>query len=82
SMLLGSTNFTRRNLHNLNLETSVILRGPAGAEPLQQGQQWFENQWHNRNGQHYSVGYTTYADDSLWHLLLYRVMETTGIGTF
>src|SRR5690606_260385 len=75
TMLLGSTNFTRRNLHNLNQETSVILRGPIDAEPLQQGQRWFEDQWHNRNGKQFSVDYDTYADESLWHRVLYRVME-------
>lgn len=82
TMLLGSTNFTRRNLHNLNLETSVILRGPMDARPLRQGQRWFEDQWHNRDGRQFSVDYATYADESLWHRVLYRAMEATGIGTF
>ena len=82
TMLLGSTNFTRRNLHDLNLETSVILRGPMDAEPMQEGKRWFEDQWHNRDGKQYSVEYATYADEGLWHRLLYRAMEGTGIGTF
>ncbi|RUO30824.1 phospholipase [Aliidiomarina sedimenti] len=82
SMLLGSTNFTRRNLHNLNLETSVVVRGAIGSGPLQQGQQWFDDQWHNRDGREFSVDYATYADDGVWPRLLYRVMEATGLSTF
>lgn len=81
-MLLGSTNFTRRNLHNLNLETSVVLRGEIETEPLQQGLDWFEDQWYNRDGRQFSVAYETYADERLWLRLLYRTMEATGISTF
>ncbi|HCD06419.1 MAG TPA: phospholipase, partial [Methylophaga sp.] len=79
---LGSTNLTRRNLHNLNLETNVILSGPAEAEPLQQGHRWFEERWNNLDDRHYSVDYATYADERFWPRLLYRVMETTGLSTF
>lgn len=82
SMVVGSTNFTRRNLHNLNLETSVVLRGPVDAEALAAGQQWFTNQWHNVDGKEFSTDYATYADERLWLRVLYRVMEATGMGTF
>lgn len=82
TMLLGSTNFTRRNLHNLNLETNVILRGSAEAEPLQQAEQWFAERWNNLNDRHYSVDYATYADERLWPRMLYRFMEATGLSTF
>lgn len=81
-MLLGSTNFTRRNLHNLNLETSVVLRGSSDSEPLTAAAQWFDDRWHNRSGKQYSLDYTAYSDESLWPRLLYRTMEATGIGTF
>lgn len=82
TMVLGSTNLTRRNLHNLNLETNVIVRGSAEAIPLQRGQAWFEERWNNLNDRHYTVDYTTYADERLWPRLLYRIMETSGVSTF
>ncbi len=82
TMLLGSTNLTRRNLHNLNLETNVILRGSAGAEPLQRGRDWFEERWNNRDERNYSVDYAQYTDERLWPRMLYRIMEATGISTF
>lgn len=82
SMLLGSTNFTRRNLDNLNLETSVVLTGPANAVPFRRGQSWFDECWYNLYGRHYSVDYENYADERLWPRLLYREMEATGLSTF
>ena len=82
TMLLGSTNFTRRNLDNLNLETSVVLTGPANAAPLRRGQSWFDECWYNLYGRHYSVDYKNYADERLWPRLLYRTMEATGLSTF
>lgn len=81
-MLLGSTNFTRRNLHNLNLETSVVLRGSLATEPLSAGAQWFDERWHNRRGRQYSVDYDVYADERVWPRLQYRLMEATGLSTF
>lgn len=81
-LLLGSTNFTRRNLHNLNLETSVVLRGPTGTEPLKAAAEWFDESWYNRQDRQYSVDYSEYADERLWPRLLYRTMEATGLGTF
>ena len=82
TMLLGSTNFTRRNLHNLNLETSVVLTGPANAVAFRRGQSWFDESWYNLYGRHYSVDYENYADERLWPRLLYRTMEATGLSTF
>lgn len=82
TMLLGSTNLTRRNLHNLNLETNVILTGPANAQPLQRGNAWFEERWNNLYGRHYSVEYVRYADEKRWSRWLYRAMEASGLSTF
>lgn len=82
AMVLGSTNFTRRNLHNLNLETSVVLTGPANAVPFRRGQSWFDESWYNLYGRHYSVDYENYADEREWPRLLYRAMEATGLSTF
>jgi phosphatidylserine/phosphatidylglycerophosphate/cardiolipin synthase-like enzyme len=82
AMLVGSSNFTRRNLQNLNLETNVVLRGPAEAEPFIEGQRWFDERWHNLEDRQYSLDYRAYADERRWLRLLYRVMEATGLSTF
>jgi len=81
-LVLGSTNFTRRNMHNLNLETSVVLRGRASSQPMLDANLWFFSQWHNVDGRQFSVDYEVYANSSAWHQFLYRTMEFTGLSTF
>lgn len=82
TMVLGSTNFTRRNLHNLNLETSVLLHANPNNAAITAANAWFERRWGNTDGYPHSLDYTAYADVSLWHRFLYRAMELTGISTF
>lgn len=81
-LLLGSSNFTRRNLRNLNLETSVLLSGAATAQPLTEAAEWFEHRWDNQFDRQFSVEYDAYADSRLWPRLKYRIMEATGMSTF
>lgn len=86
AMLLGSTNFTRRNMHNFNLETSVVLRGDNSLQALQDAQAWFDAQWSNTNGGIYSLDYEEYSTPNSWKRTylqaLYFFQETTGLGTF
>lgn len=81
-MILGSSNYTRRNLHNLNLETSVLLAGAEQEDPIADASLWFEQRWNNTEGRAYSVDYDVYADSSLSAQLKYRFMEAMGLSTF
>jgi len=82
SLLLGSGNFTRRNLDDFNLETDVLLVGNVSHPAIAQSVEHFDRQWNNTASRTYSSAYERYADDSLWLMLQYRVMEATGISTF
>jgi phosphatidylserine/phosphatidylglycerophosphate/cardiolipin synthase-like enzyme len=83
TLILGSANFTRRNLENLNLETSLMLTGDFQEhEALSDAVLWFDQRWHNTDSRLYSVDYEAYADHRLGPRLLYRVMEATGLSTF
>jgi phosphatidylserine/phosphatidylglycerophosphate/cardiolipin synthase-like enzyme len=83
TLIVGSANFTRRNLNNLNLETNVVLTGEATElEALADAGEWFELRWFNTDDKRFSVDYSVYADDRLWPQALYRFMEATGISTF
>lgn len=83
TLVVGSANFTRRNLNNLNLETNMVLTGETTEVPaLADAAEWFELRWHNTEDRRFSVDYETYADDRLWPQLLYRFMEATGLSTF
>ncbi|ASK34754.1 phospholipase [Alcanivorax sp. N3-2A] len=82
TLILGSANYTRRNLDNLNLETSVALTGRPDLPALRAARDTFEQRWSNPDGKQFSLAYTAYADDSTLRYGLYRLMEFTGWSTF
>jgi len=82
-LLLGSANYTRRNLKDFNLETNVLLMAAPEFEPIAQARQYFLEQWNdNTPNRTYSYDYSEYADTSLRLKLEYRLREATGFGTF
>nr|WP_089725940.1 phospholipase D family protein [Halomonas muralis] len=81
-LILGSANYTRRNLDDYNLETSVRLLADADAPAIGDAGQYFERLWSNRPGQHFSVPYAAFGDDSRLRYWMYRVMEASGLSTF
>ncbi len=81
-LVLGSANFTRRNLDNYNLETNIRLVGSEQAPVIADTQRFFDEQWQNADGRQYSLSYEAYNDDSLLKTLYYRVGEFTGLSTY
>ncbi|MFN2381864.1 MAG: phospholipase D family protein [Guyparkeria sp.] len=81
-LLLGSANFTRRNLDNFNMETNVDWQAPAEHPALLAASAFFERRWRNKNGERHSLPFAEYADDSSWRYWRYRLMEATGLSTF
>ncbi len=81
-LMLGSANFTARNLKNYNLETDLYVIGTRDAQVFQDANQYFNSAWSNLNGRQMSVQYSKYADESLFKYAVYRVMEWTGLSTF
>jgi len=82
ALLLGSANFTRRNLDNFNLETDVVLRGAAHCPAFRDARQYFEIVWNNLGGRQCTVDFADYRDAALLKRILYRIMESTGMSTF
>lgn len=78
----GTTNLTRRNLDDFNLETNVVLRGQAAAPVFDKARDWFEATWSNRGGRIHSVEYGVYADESPAKRALYLFMEASGWSAF
>lgn len=77
----GSCNFTRRNFDDLNLEANLMVTGPASGAVFTEAEAWFQRLWQNE-GAEFSGELSLYADDSLPKVLLYRLMEATGLSTF
>ena len=81
-LIAGSANFTRRNLDDYNLETSVRLLAPADAAPIAQAAAWFDAQWNNLPDRSFSLPYEAYADDALLRRIQYRIGEAAGLSTW
>lgn len=82
TLILGSANFTRRNLDDFNLETDVVITGSEQSAIMRDSQALFERVWNNEPGRIYSVDYDHYRDEGRFRYWLYRLMELTGISTF
>ncbi len=78
-IILGSANFTRRNLANYNLELNVKLVAPATNRIVQEVNQYFERIWGDNK---YTATYSKYEDNSCIKKIWYRILEATGFSTF
>ncbi len=83
-MLLGSANFTRRNLDDLNLETDVLVFADRDHPSIRNADQFFDEQWNSGPGSPavMSLPYQAWADHSQLRYWQYRFMEATGLSTF
>lgn len=81
-LILGSANFTRRNLDNLNLETNVRYIAPNNDSTIQDAKAYIQRLWINENGEHLTVHYGQYKDDSKLKYWWYRFSEWSGLSTF
>ncbi|WP_082920037.1 phospholipase D-like domain-containing protein [Halomonas caseinilytica] len=82
SMILGSANYTRRNLDNLNLETSVRLTGVSSEPVLAAAIDYVERRWHSTPQRTTSREYVEADDVGAMAWWRYRLMEASGLSTF
>ncbi|MEN8255895.1 MAG: phospholipase D-like domain-containing protein, partial [Verrucomicrobiota bacterium] len=76
TLLLGSCNYTRRNMDNFNAECNLALTAPQADANMQRAREAFDRWWSNSDGRTYTVGYETYADRSLRRRIRAWLMET------
>ncbi|MEM0966148.1 MAG: phospholipase D-like domain-containing protein [Verrucomicrobiota bacterium] len=91
TLILGSANWTRRNLDNYNLETNVSLSGPISSPVFVEAGDYFSFVWgdDSRQGSEgvpsdlvTSLSFDKYHDPSAFRKVLYWIMERTGASTF
>lgn len=82
SLLVGSANYTRRNLDGFNLETQALLSAPSDHPTIVAAEQFFDRRWNNHDDRHHSLPYPSYSDDSGLRYWRYRLMEASGLSTF
>ncbi|MFP4204098.1 MAG: phospholipase D-like domain-containing protein [Opitutales bacterium] len=82
-LFLGSSNWTRRNIGNNNLEANLLLRNTVGTNT--RFDRYFETVWENEDGLKSSLPYAAYAEEGWslhWKKFLYRFQEWSGASTF
>jgi phosphatidylserine/phosphatidylglycerophosphate/cardiolipin synthase-like enzyme len=82
TLIAGSANYTWRNLDNINLESNVVLRGPATEPIMQDARHYVDTIWENRDGRFCTVDYERYSDSSPFRRWQFLLMDWTGIGPF
>lgn len=80
-LMLGSANFTRRNIGGFNLEENILIEADEEFTAWKDAQKYFDRLWNNTNGG-FTVDYNVYEDTSFWKTSLYRMMERTGLSSF
>lgn len=81
-LLLGSANYTRRNLDDYNLELDVAVRGPGNDQLFVGARRYVDQLWRNQGQRICSLDYGRYADHSLLRRILGRWQEISGMSTF
>ncbi|MHA1693803.1 MAG: phospholipase D-like domain-containing protein [Candidatus Helarchaeota archaeon] len=81
-IVLGSANYTRRNLEDLNLESDVKIIAPKNSQIVKEVLDYFEMIYTNKDNNHYTIETNSYPKSSLLRKLQYRFQEFTGSGTF
>ena len=90
-LILGSANWTRRNLNNLNLETVISISGPSAFPVFGEAEDYFSWVWGDAVDGGYkgapeglitSVPFEEFRDSSTMRRILYWLMEKTGASTF
>lgn len=84
-LLLGSANFTRRNLDDYNLETNIRLTAHQDTAISVRFNDYFERAWQGGKtsaAAPLSLDYDAWRDDSWLKYWRYRAMEATGLSTF
>jgi len=81
-LLIGSANYTRRNLDGFNLETQVLIEANRDDPLMQQAADFFDRRWNNEPGRIHSLPYDAFEDPSRLRYWRYRLMEVSGLSTF
>ncbi len=78
----GSTNFTRRNMEDYNLETNLKIAASQDAKISKEVKHYFEKLWNNTDGK-YTVPYADYQDESPFIKYAgYQVQEWLRLETY
>lgn len=75
-VILGSGNYTKRNLGNYNLEADLVIDAPMNSQLSLEVRGYFEE------ALSHSLGFVHFMEPSQTKQLLYRFQEWSGLSTF
>ena len=82
-LCLGSANWTRRNLDDLNMEANLLIEGSE--DSMQRFKSYFNRIWNNSDNLQYTLDYSAWEETG-WQAkgkaLLYRFQEWSGLCSF
>lgn len=81
-LILGSCNYTRRNLDDLNAECNLAFIAPHDDEAMTCARETFNRWWGNPDGATFTVDYAVYADTLWYRKWVAWWKETSGLSTF
>ncbi|MFC7061415.1 phospholipase D family protein [Halobacillus seohaensis] len=81
-IIAGSSNYTRRNLSNLNLEANVRIKGDSRETIFTEVDDYFRRIWNNNEG-NYTVDYEEYEDQlTTFRYLTYHLQKWTWFTSY
>lgn len=82
-LCLGSANWTRRNLADLNLEANVLIENSEFS--MDRFKFYFDALWYNSDGLRHTLDFSAWEEtgwQARWKAWLYRFQEWSGLSTF
>lgn len=77
----GSANYTKRNLANLNLETSIRINTLSNTSLARNVEEYYSRIWNNIDS-NYTLDFKAYREPSIKKYLIYRIQEASGFSSF
>ncbi|MDZ8119884.1 phospholipase D-like domain-containing protein [Pontiella agarivorans] len=82
TLLLGSCNYTRRNMNNFNCEADLAFTAPRDDPNLVKACKTFDRWWSNEPNRIYTCDYEKYRDGNWWRKFCAWWGETSGMSIF
>lgn len=79
--ILGSANYTRRNLDNFNLETNLAVEMEKDSPMAKEMKDYYARIWNNENGD-YTLPLEDFYEKGFLLRILWKIQEKTGLCTW
>ncbi|QBG47440.1 phospholipase [Verrucomicrobia bacterium S94] len=82
TLLLGSCNYTRRNMNNFNCEANLAFTAPLDNLNMAKARDTFDRWWNNEPNRIHTCDYEKYRDGNWWRKFSAWWGESSGMSIF